>query len=122
VDEVRAPLKAKRTKKTELKKSQAELDAKEPSIRRFVKALQTGMKGYLGEENPEIVKFGFKLDKKQRKLTSEESQKRAEKSRRTRERNHTMGSQQKKRFDDSADAEPSNGTQTGAANGASHVA
>jgi hypothetical protein len=79
VDSVRALYKAVRTAKTELKKAFAELEAQGPEIARLVKSLQTGIKAYLGEENPDLVKFGFKLDK----------------ARMTRELRHTMGSRQK---------------------------
>lgn len=94
-DEMRAPLKTVRTINTELKKARLDARAKRSDIHVFVKALQTGMKSYLGEQNPDIEKFGFKADKRKRALTAEESASRAEKARMTREMRHTMGKRQK---------------------------
>ncbi|MBI3723209.1 hypothetical protein HY251_04535 [bacterium] len=105
-DELRTPFKAKRAMKTQLKKASVELDSKRVEIRRFVIGLNIGLKAFLGNDNPEIVKFGFKVDKKHRSLTAEEADKRAKKALESRKRHHTMGRLQKKALDESASSAP----------------
>ncbi len=120
VDSVRAPYKAKRTAKTELKKTQEELKTALPDITSFVKALHTAVTAYLGEGNPDIVKFGFLPNKPRKPLTAEAAQARAAKARKTRARNHTMGKRQKKALaaEASPDAAPNgNGSSSPSANG-----
>jgi hypothetical protein len=96
VEEARQPFKAVRLLATELKRERAELAAKRDEIRVLVHALHTAAKAFVRETNPEIVKFGFRPDRKHRPLTAEESAARVAKMRATREANHTMGSRQKK--------------------------
>ncbi|MBI3725262.1 hypothetical protein HY251_15125 [bacterium] len=125
---LRSPFKTKRTLKTELKKAQMELDAKRLEIRHFVKSAHTCIKAFLGEESPDIAKFGFKPDKKQRPLTSAENQARAKKAEETRLLNHTMGPAEKKRFDkahESGGTPPAGGagaSDSAGAGGPTHVA
>ncbi|MBI3723893.1 hypothetical protein HY251_08080 [bacterium] len=105
-DELRMPFKTKRAKKTELEKASIALASKRVEIRRFVMGLSIGLKAFLGNDNPEIAKFGFRPDKKHRALTAEEADKRARKMRESRKRHHTMGRLQKKALDESASSEP----------------
>lgn len=89
-----AYFKAVRAANETWKKALAELRAHRPEIRKFLKGAKVGMKAYLGNDNPDIEKFGFHLDRVGR-LSTEEKAIRADKARRTREARHTMGARQK---------------------------
>ena len=117
IDSQRAPYKALRSSKTASKTAREDLKAKKAAIHQFVKGLQTGIKGYLGENNPQIADFGFKENKKAAPLTSDKLLERTKKARRTRDLRHTMGSQQKKHINATEIPEAPPGT-GGAAPGA----
>jgi len=106
IDTVRTPFKTVRADATSLKKARADLKAQRPGIKLFVKALETAMKGFLGEANPQIVTFGFKPNKTPRVLTTAEKAQKAAKARATRAKNLDMGKQQEKAFDQSAGSTP----------------
>src|ERR1700722_7742642 len=72
VDSMRTPYKTVRSEVTILSSARADLKSQMPAIKSFVKALQTAITGYLGEGNPELIKFGFKPNKAPKPLTSEE--------------------------------------------------
>ena len=57
--------------------------------------MRTGIRAYLGENNPDIEKFGFVAIGPRRKLSVEEKALRADKARRTRQARYTMGPKQK---------------------------
>ena len=66
-----------------------------PSAKRFLRELGIACKAFLGSDNPELTKLGFKPRKKPAELTSEQKAEKAERARRTRQARHTMGSRQK---------------------------
>jgi hypothetical protein len=115
IEAQRAPYKAVRSSKTASKTAREDLKAKKASIHQFVKGLQTGIKGYLGENNPQIVDYGFKENKRSQPLSSEKLLERTKKARRTRDLRHTMGSQQKKHINATEMPETPPGTTSGTA-------
>jgi hypothetical protein len=96
VEQERAPYKTVRQLNAALKVARTELGTKKSDISVFVRALQTAARAHVGESSPDITRFGFKENKKHKKLTSEEAAARAEKMRATRAARHTMGKRQKK--------------------------
>src|ERR1700722_3712401 len=99
VDSMRTPYKTVRSGVTALSSARADLDSQRPAIKTFVKALQTAIKGYMGEDSPEMVTFGFKPNKVPTPLTASEKALKAEKALQTRAENHTKGKKQKAALD-----------------------
>ena len=83
-----------------------ERDDGHPQAREFVKDVQAGLKNKLGSKNTSLLDFGISPDKARRQLTPDEKKAAADKSRKTRQRNHTMGRKQKKALEEQSQTPP----------------
>lgn len=79
---------------TEQRKLDVENDS--PFSKRFLRELKIAVSAFLGSDNPDLTKFGYKPRKKPADLTVEQKALKAERARRTRGARHTMGDRQKK--------------------------
>ena len=90
-----APVKDERVAKAAYKKAVLARKERSREARKLVREVRAAIRVVLGEENPDLARFGIAPKSDPRPLTPEEKTLRAEKARRTRELRHTLGSRQK---------------------------
>lgn len=91
LEETRTPFRTVRDLQIATAAAIVEREARRADTHAFLKDVKAAVDCLIGRENPELALFGFKPEKKKRRLTGEELAIRAEKARRTREARGTLG-------------------------------
>ncbi len=87
-------------------------DAAEPEVKSFLADMLVTLQSQVGRTSEALANFGFRPRKVPTPLTTEQQSERVAKARVTRQKNHTMGSQQKKAADQGGATPPATGNST----------